>query len=109
MSGKDQNAVASLEMLPPEILLPIATSLPGLDALWSLMTASPNVWRLFNNYALTITEGIISGPNSILYERIQELVRGVILVRAKTLPFKDLNEFKNATSLPFRRVAWHHT
>ena len=94
MSGKDQNAVASLEMLPPEILLPIVTSLPGLDTLWSLMTASPNVWRLFNNYALTITEGIISGPNSILYERIQELVRGFILVRAKTLPFKDLNEFK---------------
>ncbi|RBR23239.1 uncharacterized protein FIESC28_03981 [Fusarium coffeatum] len=95
MSGRAQNAVASLGVLPPEILLPIVTSLPGLDTLWSLMTASPNVWRLFNNYAHTITEGILSGPNSILYGKIRELVRGVILVRAKTLPFKDLNEFRN--------------
>ncbi|RFN43950.1 hypothetical protein FIE12Z_11815 [Fusarium flagelliforme] len=94
MSGNAQNMVASLEVLPPEIMLPIVTSLPGLDTLWNLMTASPNTWRLFNNYALTITEGIISGPNSILYEKIRELVRGVILVRAKTLPFEDLNEFK---------------
>ena len=94
MSGRAQNVVASLEVLPPEIMLPIVMSLPGLDTLWNLMTASPNTWRLFNNYALTITEGIISGPNSILYEKIRELVRGVILVRAKTLPFKDLNEFQ---------------
>jgi len=75
-------------------MLPIVTSLPGLDTLWNLMTASPNTWRLFNNYALTITEGILSGPNSILYGKIRELIRGVILVRAKTLPFKDLNEFQ---------------
>ncbi|CAG7564321.1 unnamed protein product [Fusarium equiseti] len=95
MSGQDPNTVASLEAMPPEILLRIVTNLPGLDTLWNLMTASPDTWRLFNNYALTITEGIISGPNSILYAKVRELVRGVILVRAKTLPFKDLNEFRN--------------
>ncbi|KAJ4010083.1 hypothetical protein NW752_009261 [Fusarium irregulare] len=94
MSENAQNTVASLEVLPPEVLLPIVTSLPGLDTLWNLMTASPNTWRLFSNYALDITEGILSGPNSILYGKIRELVRGVILMRAKTLPFKDLNEFQ---------------
>lgn len=94
MSGKDQMTVTSLEVLPPEILLPVVTSLPGLDTLWNLMTASPNTWRLFSNYALDITEGILSGPHSILHGKIRELVRGVILVRAKTLPFKDLKEFQ---------------
>ncbi|KAJ4139827.1 hypothetical protein NW768_001172 [Fusarium equiseti] len=94
MNGKAQDAAASLEAMPPEILLRIVMNLPGLDTLWNLMTVSPNTWRLFNNYALTITEGIISGPDSILYEKIRELVRGVILVRAKTLPFKDLKQFR---------------
>ena len=94
MSENAQNVVASLEVLPPEILLPIVKSLPGLDTLWNLMTASPNTWRLFSNYALDITEGILSGSNSILYGKIRELVRGVILVRTKTLPFKDFNDFQ---------------
>ncbi|KAJ4009673.1 hypothetical protein NW766_008794 [Fusarium irregulare] len=100
MSENAQNTVASLEVLPPEVLLPIVTSLPGLDTLWNLMTASPNTWRLFSNYALDITEGILSGPNSILYGKIRELVRGVILMRAKTLPFKDLNEFQTQDIRP---------
>ncbi|RSL54264.1 hypothetical protein CEP54_009983 [Fusarium duplospermum] len=85
---------ASFERLPPELLLPIITSLPGLDTLWNLMRASPSAFRVFNSHALTITEGILSGPNSILPPKIREVVRGVILVRSKALPFKNLHEFQ---------------
>lgn len=85
---------ASIERLPPEILLPIVSSLPGLDALWNLMRASPNTFRLFNNHAIAITEGILSGPNSIMPSKAQGLVRGVILARSEVLPFKSLHEFR---------------
>ncbi|EEU34055.1 uncharacterized protein NECHADRAFT_85524 [Fusarium vanettenii 77-13-4] len=88
------NEPASIERLPPELLLPLVSSLPGLDTLWNLMRASPNTLRLFNCHANTITEGILSGPNSILPSNVQELVRGVILARSKSLPFKNLNDFQ---------------
>ncbi|RSL52941.1 hypothetical protein CEP53_007921 [Fusarium sp. AF-6] len=84
----------SLELLPPEILLPIVTSISGLDTLWNLLRASPQVWRLFHSHSLAITEGILSGPNSILSPKIRELIRGVILARSKVLPFQNLNEFQ---------------
>ncbi|KAJ4022679.1 hypothetical protein NW752_000110 [Fusarium irregulare] len=90
-----RDTVACFELLPPEILLPIVTSLPSLDTLWNLMRASPHIWRLFSSsHALTITEGILSGPNSILPPKFQELIRGVILVRSKALPFRNLDEFQ---------------
>ncbi|KAL7934264.1 hypothetical protein V8C35DRAFT_302162 [Trichoderma chlorosporum] len=85
---------ASTESLPPEILLQIVTQLPGLDTLWNLMRASPQTWRLFDRYALLITESLLSGPNAVLSSRIQELVRGVILVRSGILPFRDLEDFQ---------------
>ncbi|KAH7162171.1 hypothetical protein B0J13DRAFT_2712 [Dactylonectria estremocensis] len=85
---------ASFELLAPEILLQIVTNLPGLDTLWNLLCASPHVWRLFSSHALAITEGIISGPNSILPLRVQEIVRAVILTRSKALPFQNLEEFQ---------------
>ncbi|KAL5095123.1 hypothetical protein Trisim1_003732 [Trichoderma cf. simile WF8] len=83
---------ASLELLAPEILLQIVTQLPGLDTLWNLMRASPQTWRLFDQYALFITEGILSGPNSVLFSRMTELVRGVILLRSGVLPFRDMQD-----------------
>ncbi|KAJ3528287.1 hypothetical protein NM208_g10274 [Fusarium decemcellulare] len=85
--------LASLELLPPEILLPIVTNLPGLDMLWNLMRASPQVWRVFDSHALAIVEGILSGPNSILAPSIRQLVRGVILARSGALPFRNLEEY----------------
>lgn len=85
---------ASLELLPPEILLPIITSLPGLDTLWNLLRISPHVWRLFNDHALSIIEGILSGPNVILPSAIVEAIRAVILARLKALPFRNLREFQ---------------
>ncbi|KAM0438636.1 hypothetical protein ACHAPT_001389 [Fusarium lateritium] len=89
------NQPAPLELLPPEILLLIVGDLPSLDTLWDLLRASPATFRLFNSNALAITEGILSGPESILPPKVQELVRAVILVRSNTLPFEDLQEFQD--------------
>lgn len=89
-----QPGATSLELLPPEILLPIATNLRSLEELWNLLRASPHAWRLFNSHALVIIEGILSGPNSILPPKVRELIRGVILVRSKFLPFGNLDEFQ---------------
>jgi hypothetical protein len=86
---------ASIEVLPPEILLPIVTSLPGLDTLWNLLRASPNVWRLFNENALFIVENILSSPEAILPPVVAEAVRAVILARSKALPFRNLHEFQH--------------
>ena len=85
---------ASLEQLSPEIMLQIITSLPGLDTLWNLLRALPYACRLFSSYALPITNGFLSSPNSILSPGIQELVRGVILVRSASLPFQSLAELQ---------------
>ncbi|KAF4439479.1 hypothetical protein F53441_12586 [Fusarium austroafricanum] len=90
----DTDYVASLETLPPEILLPIVTALPGLDTLWDLMRASPHVWHLFNDHATTIVNGILSGPNAILPHTVAEAVRAVILVRLRANPFRDLSDFQ---------------
>jgi hypothetical protein len=85
----------SIEALPPEILLPIVTSLPGLDTLWDFLRASPNVWRLFNENALSIIENILSSPKAILPPVVAEAVRAVILARSKALPFRNLHEFQH--------------
>ncbi|KAF5611444.1 uncharacterized protein FSUBG_2277 [Fusarium subglutinans] len=94
MSTSSSQLAASLEALPPEILIPIVTRLPGLDILWDLMTASPHVWRLFNDHAITIVECILSGPNAVIPPEIAELTRAVILVRSRAVPFESLNEFQ---------------
>jgi hypothetical protein len=86
---------ASIEALPPEFLLPIVTSLPGLDTLWDLLRASPNVWRLFNENALSIIESILSSPKVILPPAIAEAIRAVILAHLKALPFRNLHEFQH--------------
>ncbi|KAF4337296.1 hypothetical protein FBEOM_8809 [Fusarium beomiforme] len=94
MSTSSFQQAASLETLPPEVLLPIVTSLPGLDNLWDLMRASPHVWRLFNDHAVAIIEGILSGPNAILPPEIAELIRAVVLVRSRAIPFQSFDEFQ---------------
>ncbi|EGU83479.1 hypothetical protein FOPG_09897 [Fusarium oxysporum f. sp. conglutinans race 2 54008] len=86
--------VASLETLPPEVLLPIVTNLPGLDTLWNLMKASPHVWRLFNGHTITIVDGILSGPNAILAPGIANAVRALILIRSKACPFRNLYDLQ---------------
>jgi len=86
----------SLDSLPPEILLPIITSLPNLDSLWNLLRASPQAWRLFEDgsKSVLIAEGILSGPQSTIPLKVRELIRAVILVRCGVLPFDDLQQFR---------------
>ncbi|KAF4949825.1 hypothetical protein FGADI_8622 [Fusarium gaditjirri] len=85
---------ASLETLPPDVLLPIVKNLTGLDTLWDLMKASPHIWRLFNHHAVTIVEAILSGPNAILIPEIASAVRAVLLVRSKACPFRNLYDLQ---------------
>jgi hypothetical protein len=87
-----QHGSVSLKLLPPTILLLIMRYFPSLDSLWNLLRASSQVWRLFNIDFLAITEGILSGPNSVMPPKIRELIRGVILVRSGALPFENLEE-----------------
>ncbi|KAH7248577.1 uncharacterized protein BKA55DRAFT_569475 [Fusarium redolens] len=94
MSILQHSSAASLETLPPDILLPIVTYLPGLDILWDLMRASPQVWRLFNDHAVTIVDAILSGPNAILISEIANAVRAVILVRSNDHPFRNLYDLQ---------------
>ncbi|KAF5625019.1 hypothetical protein F52700_9394 [Fusarium sp. NRRL 52700] len=94
MPSSGSHQVVSLETLPPEILLPIVTSLPGLDTLWNLMKASPHVWRLFNGHAITIVDGILSGPDAILAPWIANAVRALILVRSGAYPFRSLYDLQ---------------
>ncbi|RBR24887.1 uncharacterized protein FIESC28_02305 [Fusarium coffeatum] len=81
MSDAKHPRALSLESLPPEILLSVITSLPSLDPLWNLLQASPQAWRFFEDglKSLLITEGILSGPQSIIPSKVRELIRAVIL------------------------------
>ncbi|SCO84543.1 uncharacterized protein FRV6_08670 [Fusarium oxysporum] len=94
MSAPGFQQAASLETLPPEVLLPIVKNLPGLDTLWDLMKASPHIWRLFNDHAVTIVNAILSGPNAILIPEIANAVRAVLLVRSKAHPFRNLYDLQ---------------
>ncbi|KAM0476160.1 hypothetical protein ACHAPX_006577 [Trichoderma viride] len=84
----------NIEHFPEKVLLQIIASIPGLDTLWNLLTASPRCLRLFNNQALNIIEQIFASPDSILPPKIQEIVRAVILTRAGSLPFKSRDELR---------------
>ncbi|KAH8168363.1 hypothetical protein LIA77_11627 [Sarocladium implicatum] len=87
---------AYFEQLPAEILLQTITKLYSLDLLWNLMRASPRVWRIFDHHALKVTEGILSGPESIYPTEVQEVIRNVILVRSRVFPYQNLQEFNQS-------------
>lgn len=88
-----QSAPASLETLPPELLFPIISSLPGLDTLWNLLRASPRAWRFFNDNSIEITEAILTGPNSTTQWKLRRAIRVVAMVRSEVLPFKSFKDF----------------
>ena len=96
MSDAKHPRRVSLESMPPEILLAVITSLPGLDSLWNLLQASSQAWRLFEDgsKSILITEGILSGPQSIIPSKVRDPIRAVILVRYGVLPFEGLKEFR---------------
>lgn len=77
----------SLESMPTEILEIIASNVPTLDTLWNLLRASPRCWRIFAIRYATITESVLSGPNSITPSLFREVIIAVALVRAQKFPF----------------------
>jgi len=80
-----------LEDLAPELLLNIICRLPDLVSLDSLIRASPVISRLFNDYAVEITEAILS--SGYICGHIRVIVRIIALVRSGTLPIRDIREF----------------
>ncbi|KAG8670341.1 hypothetical protein FPOAC2_09693 [Fusarium poae] len=86
--------LASLERFPPEILEIIVSSVSSLEALWDLLRASPNCWRVFAIRYASITETVLSGPHSTTPVSVSKLIRAVALVRARNFPFANLRGFR---------------
>ncbi|KAK9774101.1 putative F-box domain-containing protein [Seiridium cardinale] len=72
------------EQLPPELLLPILTSLPTLESLDNLLRASPAAFRLFNAHGAEIFEAVLS--SGAIHEHTCGLIRVAALVRSSSLP-----------------------
>lgn len=77
-----QSGVADykLERLAPELLLGILTRLQNMISLDCLLGASPAVFRLFDKYAVDITEAVLS--SSFTYRHIQVIIHIVALIRS---------------------------
>ena len=86
-------ADCKLESLAPEILLGIVTRLPDLISLGCLLSASPAVFRLFDKYAVEITEAVLS--SGFTHRHIQVIIRIVALIRSSALPIKNLANFQS--------------
>ena len=82
-----------LESLAPELLLGIVRRLPDLISLDCLLRASPAVLRLFDQYAVEITEAVLS--SGFTHRHIQVIIRIVALIRSSALPIKNLANFKS--------------
>lgn len=87
-------AEIGIEYVPPEVLLMIATQLPNLLALDSLLRASPNTFRLFNSgNAVKITEAVLSGGSTNPHVRV--IICVIALIRSSNLPIHSLDDFKS--------------
>jgi len=87
-----------LECLAPEVLLMIATQLPDLVSLDSLLRASPNTFRLFNNgNAVKITEAVLSA--GFTHHHIRVIICVIVLIRSSNLPIHNLDDFRKQVTL----------
>ncbi len=91
--SQKKHEACSLENLAPELLLGIVTQLPDLSSLDCLLRASPAVFRLFNEYAVTIIEAILS--SGFTHGHIRVIIRIVALIRSATLPIESLADFQS--------------
>ncbi|KAI9833945.1 MAG: hypothetical protein M1819_003454 [Sarea resinae] len=80
----------ALERLSPEILLAIVTKL-DLPSLHRLLHASPATFRLFDGYAVEITESILE--TDPMTRQIPETIHVVALIRSSELPYDNLDDF----------------
>lgn len=85
-------ADCQLESLAPELLLHIVKRLPDLTSLDCLLRASTAVFRLFDSYAVEITEAVLS--SGFTHRHIQVIIRITALIRSSALPIKDLVSFQ---------------
>lgn len=81
-----------LETVPSEVLLNIVTRLPDLVSLDSLIRASPAAFRLFNDFAVEITECVLAAGFTHGYIRL--IIRIIALIRSSILPIPDLLSFQ---------------
>lgn len=88
-------AMASgFESLAPELLLCIVTKLLDLVCLDSLIRASPAALRLFEEYAVEITEAVLTSPG-VTHRHTAIIIRVIALIRSGTLPIQSLHDFRN--------------
>jgi hypothetical protein len=90
--------MATLNLFEPlalEILLMIVTRLLDLVSLDSLARASPGIHRLFNDYAVGITEAVLSA--GFIHGHIRVIICIIAFIRPSTLPngipMPDLDSF----------------
>lgn len=87
-----------LECLAPELVLMIATQLPDLISLDSLLRASPNTFRIFNNgNAVKIIESVLSA--GFTHPHIRVIICVMALIRSSTLPISTLDGFRKQVTL----------
>lgn len=89
-----------LECLAPELVLMIATQLPDLISLDSLLRASPNSFRIFNHgNAVKITELVLSA--GFTHPHIRVIICVMALIRSSTLPISlsTLDSFRKQVTL----------
>ena len=84
---------ARLESLATGILLDILCRLPDLASLASLIQASAVVDRMFESYAVEITEAVLG--SGYMCGHIRVMVRIMAIIRSSTLPIQSLREFKH--------------
>ncbi|KAK8127245.1 hypothetical protein PG984_008353 [Apiospora sp. TS-2023a] len=83
------------ERLPPELLIPILTSLSGLESLDSILRASPAAYRVFDTYYEEIFEPLLSSGE--IHQFTVSLIRISAYLRTSFLPphVHDLHSLRN--------------
>ncbi|GAO17594.1 hypothetical protein UVI_02050780 [Ustilaginoidea virens] len=83
-------ASANLDHLPTEIYLKIFRKVADIGSLDSLLRASPTAYRLFDAYAVEITEAVLE--SGFTFGHIRVIFRIIALLRAGTLPISSLRD-----------------
>lgn len=102
------SVICGFERFPPELLLNVLTRLPDLVALDCLIRASPTAYRVFDEYAVQITEAVLSSPR-LTFRHTAIIICIVALIRSSTLPIKNLEDFRRyVTHEAMYQRRFHH-
>lgn len=86
-----QHRVLNLENLASELALLIASQIPDLVTLDSLLRASPVFFRVFEENAVNMTESVLSFGHT--HRHIQFIIRSAALIRSSKVPAPNLDHF----------------